>query len=55
MFTFSKSNGKTQVFELIDAKGNLNPCFSIIQSPKIMFTGSCEAWNNLYACFISRR
>jgi hypothetical protein len=55
MFTFSKSNEKPQVSELIDAKGNLNPSISIIQSPKIMFIGSGEAWNNLYAGFISRR
>ena len=56
----SKSNEKTQVSEHIDARGFESMLFhypitqdKVIDTPK--FTGSGEAWNNLYANIISRR
>jgi hypothetical protein len=59
MFIFSKSN-ENQVFELIDARKFESMLFhysitqdNVVDTPK--FTGSGEAWNNLYANFISRR
>ena len=57
MFTFFKF--KTQVFELIDARGFESMLFyySITQDyvvDTIKFIGFGEAWNNLYAYVILR-
>jgi hypothetical protein len=56
----SKIKWKTQVSELIDAKGFESMLFhfpitqdNVVDTPK--FTGFGEAWNNLYANIISRR
>ena len=55
-----KIKWKTQVSELIDARGFESMLFyySITQDyvvDTIKFIGFGEAWNNLYAGFISRR
>ena len=60
MFTFLKSNEKTQVSKLIDARGFESMLFhysitqdNVVDIPK--FIGSGEARNNLYVDILSRR